>query len=151
MAAKQLKKRNKPHSKKTRLGRAKRLATLKTKRSAIGVILAWNSTEGEHALLYPSGFEKAKKLLGGDEIAGFALADILEKWKFNWHATAVVYCTNGNQLTDQPADLTADNTTGAEIGEMLEELIEELKKLCNPNHITEWGFRATITGVPNGN
>lgn len=151
MAAKQLKKRNKPHSKRARLSRAQHIARMKTARSAIGITLAWNSTEGEHTLLYPSGFEKAKKLLGGDAIAGNALADILEKWKFNWQATAVVYCTNGNQLTDQPADLTAENTTGAEIGEMLEELIEELKKTCNPFHITEWGFRATITGVPHGN
>lgn len=150
MAAKQLKKRNKPHSKRARLSRAQHIARMKTARAAIGISLAWNSTEGEHALLYPSGFEKAKKLLGGDVIAGKALADILEQWKFNWQATAVIYCSDGQKDYDQPAQLTAENTTGAEIGEMLEELIEELKKLCNPNHIKEWGFCATITGVNNG-
>ncbi|HEY6527118.1 MAG TPA: hypothetical protein VIZ65_00370 [Cellvibrionaceae bacterium] len=145
MAAKQTRKRlRKPHSKKARDHRAMHLELTKVKKSLVGLTLAYNSSQGEDALMHPSNFEKARRLLGGDTAAGYTVADILETWPLNWQATAVIYCQDENTLFDQPANLTAENTTGKEIGELLEELIEELKKLCNPKFIKEWGFTATV-------
>lgn len=131
--------------------RLNRIKTQKAKRALIGTTVAWNSTQGKDPEMYPAGFEKAKLILGGHAQAGLKVGEILESHKLNWRAIAVIYCFDGKNCYDQPAEFDVEDTTGNELGEMLEELFEQLKKLCNPNHIQEWGFRATITGVPNGN
>jgi len=130
--------------------RQNRIKTQKAKRALIGTTVAWNSTQGKDPEMHPTGFEKAKLILGGHPQAGLKVGEILENHKLNWHAIAVIYCCDGKNYYDQPAEFDIENTTGNELGEMLEELFEQLKKLCNPFHIQEWGFRATITGVPNG-
>lgn len=131
--------------------RLEQIKTQKAKRALIGTTVSWTSTQGKDPEMYPTGFEKAKLILGGHAQAGLRVGEILESHKLHWHATAVIYCHDGKNFYDQPAEFDIEYATGNELGEMLEELFEKLKKLCNPFHIQEWGFRATITGVPNGN
>jgi len=136
------KKLNKQQQLAKRKARLERIAIGEMRQALMGTTLSYNSTWGEFEAMYPSGFEKAKKLAKGN---GELVAQIIETWEFDWDALLTVYCS-GTKQYDQPATIKISAHTAIEMAKQMElAALPRVKAACNHQQVVEWGFMATIT------
>ena len=120
----------------------------------MGATLSFNSSWNEEEFC-PSNVEAAKAILKNCDVE-----NILVTWHFDWDVVLTVYCEDDyGKLYDQPINATFEMTPMCTPANQLEgpdkligvedqiegPLLAKAKGLCNPGHIKEWGYMATIT------
>jgi len=110
----------------------------------VGAQIQFIESWGKGADIRTSGYEAALQIIP-DRVA---LRDISVDWNFNWHVEYTIYCTaDDGSYYDQSAVVTATNLKMNELTEAVynQAKVKAMKK-CNPKHIKDEGWKATILG-----
>lgn len=134
----------KPESFAPRITQYSDITKKRLRTALIGAQLMFIESWGKDAELRSSNYERALAIAPDRA----ALRDITVDWNFDWHVEYVIYCTaDDGTYYDQPAVVTA---TGVKMNELTNAVYKQarIKALakCNPKHIKDEGWTATILG-----
>lgn len=126
---------------------------LAIRQAAMGATLSFNSSWDDDSEFFPTKCVDLMNILGSDHVAA---CGVLVTWHFDWVVTLTVYCEDDyGKLYDQPVVQKYEmlpmytpegQTELIGVEDLIEgQLLDVAKSHCNPRHIKEWGYVATIT------
>lgn len=127
-----------------RITQISEIAKKRLRFALVGAQLQFIESWGKDAAIRSSGYEAALQVIP-DRVA---LRDITVDWNFNWLVEYTIYCTaDDGSYYDQPAVVTATNVKMNELTDAVykQAKVKAMKK-CNPKHIKDEGWKATILG-----
>ncbi len=119
------------------------MVTNQIRRKLIGATLTLAESDGPDAPVRLAGFEPALRAANNN---ADLICEITTSWCLNWQIVITVKCQKSKtEFYEQDIKITVENQGIKSLNDLITAQIDRAKSLCNPKHIIDTWWIATVT------